>query len=69
MWKYTFNETGGYDCMTGAFYIWKDKKIMFSIDQSEFGQEHCDYNFRSQEAEELANLITQLLNDFDSQTK
>lgn len=63
MWKYTFSDTGGYDCMTGAFHIWYNDKIIFSLDQNTWGQVRCDYDFKSLDAEILAEKIVNNLNE------
>jgi hypothetical protein len=68
MWKYTFDETGGYDCMTGAFHIWDGNRILMTIDQSAFGQTRCDYECKSFEAEYLAKKVVELLNKSEQGT-
>jgi hypothetical protein len=59
MWQAEFNETGGYDCMFGAWIISRvnDGQIIAVVDLQEWGQERCKYEFRSQEAEDVANEI------------
>lgn len=60
-WRVVFNEHGGYDCMTGGWMVEAaDGTIVVVVDQADYGQEHCDYAFRSKEAEELANKIAGL---------
>jgi len=60
-----FSESGGYDAMTGAWEIFTvDRKptgetvyqTLVTVDQSDFGQEHCDYAFRSEQAEHIARI-------------
>lgn len=53
-----FDETGGYDCMTGAWLIRDDDhNIIVRIDQANFGQDHCDYEFRSDKAKAIAETV------------
>lgn len=60
-WTAEFDETGGYDCMTGAWKIRDEqKRIIATVDQDDYGQEHCDYDFRSEEAERHARSIASL---------
>jgi hypothetical protein len=66
--RYTleFNETGGYDCMTGAWIIRDTARgqyaIAVTIDQDDYGQEYCDYSFRSAEADRVAKICLEALN-------
>ena len=58
-WAVHFDETGGYDCMSGSYAIlcgekWKE---VAEVDQNQYGQKSCDWDFRSQEAEANARLI------------
>jgi hypothetical protein len=69
-----FEETGGYDSMTGAWAIYKldaedpDNRAhrvqLVLIDQDDFGQAHCDYDFRSEEAERLADAVFEAVKRF-----
>ena len=52
-----FVETGGYDCMTDAFYVKRDGKTVAVLDQSDFGQRHLNYSGPDAEAESLARLF------------
>jgi hypothetical protein len=61
IWSYEYEETGGYDCMTGAFVILKGGKEVALIDQNDFGQEPCNY-CRIPEAEEAAKFIVAACN-------
>lgn len=56
-WIVEFSGTGGYDAMTGAWAIRKDSVLIAEVDQSDYGQNHCDYEFHSPEAEANARLI------------
>lgn len=56
-----FNESGGYDCMFGAWVIKRDGEILVEVDQQNFGQHSCDYSYRSSEAEEIACVILKAL--------
>lgn len=57
-WQAVFHESGGYDCMTGAWDIQSERgKCLATVDQSDYGQEHCDYSYRSDEAKANARLI------------
>lgn len=58
-WVAEFDETGGYDCMYGAWII-KDSagETVAVVDQQHYGQKSCDWAFRSKEAEEIAGLIS-----------
>jgi hypothetical protein len=49
-----FKETGGYDCMYGAWVIRRSNERILTIDQGDFGQPSCQYDFRSTEAREIA---------------
>ncbi len=57
-----FDETGGYDCMTGAFDVLADGKIIVVVDCANYGQGQCDYdsaeaNEAKKQAEANARLI------------
>lgn len=56
-----FDETGGYDCMTGAWIIQRDGQTLVEIDQTHYGQESCDYNYRSSRAHSVAHIIFEAL--------
>lgn len=66
--RYTleFGETSGYDSMTGAWIIRDTARgefeIAVTIDQSDFGQPHCQYDYRSAEAERVAGICLAALN-------
>ena len=63
MWYAEFYEMGGYDCMTGAWTIYdENRKVIAVIDLGSYGQKHCDYDFRSEEAEKNAKLIVEAVN-------
>ena len=62
-WTYDYNETGGYDCMTGAFVIKHKGKEIATIDQNDFGQDHCT-NVRLLEPEGWARFIVDACNNF-----
>ncbi len=37
MWRYEFDETGGYDCMSAAFIVYTpSNKMAFAIDVADF---------------------------------
>jgi len=45
-WISTFEDMGGYDCMTDAFYIKQDteekiRPLIATLDLSDYGQKHC----------------------------
>lgn len=62
-YKLSFSETGGYDCMTGAWSIEdENREEVVLVDQRHFGQEHCDYKFKSPEAERVARVCLEALN-------
>ena len=69
MWHMTFSETGGYDCMTGAWAIRgpsdedTDDKVL--VDLAAYGQEPCDYGFVSADAECDAAAVVDALNQRD----
>jgi hypothetical protein len=60
-----FDNTGGYDSMTGAWVIVRvvdgEEQTLLTIDLSDFGQKSCDYDYRSEEAEKLAHDVYNLL--------
>lgn len=56
-WHIEFREHGGYDAMTGAWIIYTGTVTIATIDLADYGQEHCDYDFRSSSAEANARLI------------
>lgn len=58
-WELVFEEDGGYDCMYGAWVVYRDgtRQVIFEIDQQYHGQEPCDYSYRSPEAEKIAKAI------------
>lgn len=63
MFSYKYDETGGYDSMTGAYIIYQGEQRVCKIDMSDFGQESCDYSFKPPtQAEEYAKIITAALN-------
>ena len=66
VWSYEYNETGGYDCMTGAFEILKAGKRVAAIDQSDFGQEHCDY-YKDKLAKDMAEFIVRVCNKMEQE--
>ena len=41
MWTTTYDDTGGYDCMTGAWWIKYRGRIVVALDLSEYGQRPC----------------------------
>ena len=58
-----FAETGGYDSMTGSWDIVRpDEEPVTIVDQTYYGQEWCDYEFHSAEAENTARLIVAMRN-------
>ncbi len=60
-WHVEFEEYGGYDAMTHAFVVYDaNNEVVIEVDQANFGQELCKYDFRSKEAEELAYKIAGL---------
>lgn len=61
-----FSETGGYDCCTGAWSIRYGDRILAEVDLAEYGQEGCDYEFRSPQAEKVAKEIARALNQYIS---
>ena len=56
-WMIEFDEMGGYDCITGAWIIFYNQQPIVTIDQSNFGQTSCDFDFRSKKAEIIAYYI------------
>ncbi len=56
VWMLRFEETGGYDCMTGAWVISLRGEVVLRVDQRDFGQPNCDYEFRSERARLVAEL-------------
>jgi hypothetical protein len=56
-----FDDLGGYDSMTGAWTIYKNDKVLLYIDQSHFGQEPNDHEFRSVEARRIAMICYEAL--------
>jgi len=68
-WTYTWEEGGGYDCMTDAFWIYCDGVQLLEIDLAKFGQSPGDKDPESptnieakQKAEKLAAHIVSNLN-------
>lgn len=66
---YEYDETGGYDCMTGAFRIYhSDKKPweqVVKVDLGDFGQGSCEWPPKEEHkaaAEEVAKKIVAALN-------
>ena len=59
-----FDETGGYDLMTGAWILTRDSDncVIATLDQRDYGQKSCDFEYRSAEAGALANRIVAALN-------
>ena len=59
-----FDETGGYDLMTGAWILTRDSDncVIATIDQRDYGQKSCDFGYRSAEAEAITNRIVAALN-------
>ncbi len=55
-WTTAFDETGGYDSMTGCWTIYDGARIVAEVDQRCYGQAPCDYGYRSQEAGSIAQL-------------
>lgn len=56
--KLVFEESGGYDCMSGAWKIIDaDDNEVACIDQAQYGQPLCDYKYLSIEAESIAAKI------------
>jgi hypothetical protein len=51
-----FDETGGYDCMTGAWIISQGGKRLFSVDLADYGDAHC---IVSEQAKEAARLVAE----------
>lgn len=56
-WTLEFRDTGGYDCMTGAWIISDENRTIAVVDQADYGQDHCDWEWKSAEAEAIARLI------------
>ena len=64
-----FHESGGYDCMTGAWSVVRvggkpgerSYQELVLIDQGEYRQEHLDYEFRSEEAKAVAQACYEAL--------
>ena len=65
-YTYEYDETGGYDCMTGAFIVeHPDGSRVVAVDLGDFGQGHCEWppqEAHKAAAEEIAKLITEALN-------
>lgn len=40
-WTAEFDETGGYDCMFGAYHVKYCGVLVFSVDLQDWGQEPC----------------------------
>ena len=64
-YKYEFDETGGYDCMYGAFRISGPDGVVVVVDLQHYGQESCDWRdeLSKAKAEVLAKRITDSLNN------
>lgn len=67
----TFDETGGYDSMTGAWVISHEPSgnTLVVVDQRDYGQNACDYTYRSAEAERVALAILATLTDLPEATQ
>lgn len=76
MWSYYFEEFGGYDCMTDAFYItnpsfWKEdtwpfekeKKPIITIDFCDFGQKADGSNRNDPSIKDRAEACTKYVVD------
>lgn len=56
-WKARFSESGGYDCMTHAWWVMAGIRTVADLDLGSYGQPRCHFEFRSPEAEANARLI------------
>ncbi len=58
MWRVDFVESGGYDCMTDAFYFYRgDARAMSHIDVARFGQTAQSSEDETLAAKTLAQVI------------
>ena len=61
-YRFEFDETGGYDCMYGAFRIYgPDNAVLFDIDLQHYGQKSCDWQDAA--AIEKARIVAQKVID------
>lgn len=64
-YRYEFDDTGGYDCMYGAFFV-KDSagKTVFEVDLRHYDQRPCDWDdpIAKAKAEEVARRVVDALN-------
>jgi hypothetical protein len=56
-WVIEYGTHDGYDCMTGAFTVKAGEQCIAKVDQTDYGQPHCDYEFKSELAETNTHLI------------
>ncbi len=56
-WTLEFDETGGYDCMSGAYFIKFGEQTVCTVDLKDYDQHRCDYKFHSPEAQANAEFI------------
>jgi hypothetical protein len=63
-YRYEFDETGGYDCMYGAFRVSGPDGVVVDVDLQHYGQQSCDYKDEASKAkaEVIAKRITDALN-------
>ena len=60
MWSYTFDEYGGYDCMSSAFSILDGDQFIATVDVADFEGEGPNAHRRSEEAENYVKAINEL---------
>ncbi len=70
MWRKEFSETGGYDSMFGAWYLYDPSgNVKIVVNLGDYGQEPCDFKFRSPEAEADAAFLVDALNGREEQRR
>ena len=62
-WSWRFVESGGYDCMTDAVYVYDGDKHAFTLDGGNYGQKRCgDGSAAKLEMEQQAAWVVDSLN-------
>ena len=56
-WLIEYKTSGGYDCMTDAFFITEGKETVAVLDFHHYGQKPCEDGFFSVKANQNAHLI------------
>lgn len=67
-YRYEFDETGGYDCMYGAFLIYGGDVQIFEIDCRHYGQQACHWDDAKSiaKARIVADMVVNALNGGDA---